>query len=260
MEPTMLVQPDTIDFTDWFLTILSVNDYDQVWLDPPHCQGTICVQYVRGDSSSARWIEVVGPGGTLPRKPVPADATGVVCFDYTISGDTTACIIEASVWDAQTGGAIVTQADPRQYVDFLCGGMGMAPAGGPAAWKTEVAEAARKEAGDAIAPGIYRGRFKQFDKLFVAHARVLIQGEPTQGPKARPKGGAKKGRPVARPLKLAYDLPAAASWHKIGNKYQPFWTFCADRPLDAGKGYRTIMRPILLRSDGFVEQMTTHSL
>jgi hypothetical protein len=138
--------------------------------------------------------------------------------------------------------------------------MGMAPAGGPAAWKTEVAEAARKEAGDAIAPGIYRGRFKQFDKLFVAHARVLIQGEPTQGPKARPKGGAKKGRPVARPLKLAYDLPAAASWHKIGNKYQPFWTFCADRPLDAGKGYRTIMRPILLRSDGFVEQMTTHSL
>jgi hypothetical protein len=126
-----------------------------------------------------------------------------VCFDYTIPGDTTACIIEASVWDAQTGGTMIIQADPRMYVDFLCGGMmGMAPAGGPVAWKTEVAEAARKEAGDAIAPGIYRGKFKQFDKLFVAHARVLIQGEPTHAAKAGPKGGAKKGRVAPhRPLK-----------------------------------------------------------
>ena len=242
---------------EWTLIIANINDYDTITLDPPHWQFTAKVDYVRGDSA-ARWVELSGHGGN-PREPVPAGsagATGTIEFPLTFAMDTTACTMQAELKDAAVGGMTLVNATPRQWVDFVgpgMGGMGAAR-GGPAEWKSEVAAASRTTAGgNAISAGLYRGKFRQFDKLFRACARVFVQGEPIVA-------AAKKDPPCppCRPLKLEYDLPADVSWHKIGNKYQPFWSFCTLSPLAAAPRFRTIMRLVLLNSDGKLEQITTH--
>lgn len=238
---------------EWSVIIANISDYDQFALTPPHCQFVARVDYVRGDNAT-RWIEFSGFGGTLT-EPVPTGMEGdpgSVNFTLTFGMDTTDCTIRAELKNNSTGGATLVEATPRYYVNFLCGGMGAAPQGGPAEWKTEVAAAGRAAAGrNTIPAGLYRGHFRQFDKLFRACARVLVQGEPIL-----PAG--KKGAPPCRPLKLEYDLPADLHWYKVGNKYQPFWSFCNLSPLAAARGFRTILRPVLLNADGKVEAITTH--
>jgi hypothetical protein len=243
---------------EWSLTIYNISDFDQIVLDPPHWQFTAEVRYVRGDNSNDRWVDFAGHGRTEDRIRVPAGnagASGSLYFPLTFDVDTTACTLTSVLWDMQMDGMILKEATPRQWVDFIgpgLGGMGVAARGGPAEWKTEVAAAVRTAVGkNTIAAGLYRGKFKQFDKLFRACARILIQGEPPVLP-------VKKGPPPCLPLKLEYDLPADVHWHKVGNKYQPFWSFCNLTPLAASPKFRTIMRPVLLNADGKVESITTH--
>lgn len=245
------------DDPSWSLNIANIYDYDVFYLDPPHFQFTAQVEYRRGDNL-ARWVWFLAGGEQTKAIPAgKAGDTGTIDFPLTFATDTTASV-QAEVKDAAMAGSLVFGATPRSAVTFVGPGMGFAGAavkGGPDEWKSEVAATSRVAAtGGAVPAGLYRGKFRQFDKLFRASARIHIQGEPLAGP--QPKKGVPC--PPCRPLKLEYDLPADVSWHKIGNKYQPFWSFCTVGPLAASPGFRTVMRVVLLNSDCKVEQITTN--
>jgi hypothetical protein len=173
-------------------------------------------------------------------------------LDYTL--DTTSQ--DVNVYLSESNLSSDRDVDTRYRINFIKGGMMDREAIGLKVFgRAAKAAEAKGKPGDPIKKGPYFGIFPPYNgkPLEDATARVWVQGKFT---------GKKKGPPP--PLRTYYDLAAGLRWEQQGEKWHPIWTFEAKKDLkayrlkDDGETPQTVMRVLLLNSDGKVLHIMTH--
>ncbi|HET6575968.1 MAG TPA: hypothetical protein VFG68_20370 [Fimbriiglobus sp.] len=209
-----------------------LNDYDTVFVPYP-----LNVDYTTGQSSLQ--VDIYYSGKDVPAQAAPPGGPALT-FTLDVDADITCDDVTAKLETASSP-HMMKASDMRYCITFIKDGQlpfqyGKLPEGVKLATKSA-------KSGGPIPVGLHHSHFPPYPAILPgAHARIWVQGRPTAG----------------GPLKPVYDLPAVLSWQQRDGKWYPRWVFVAAHQLDAGKGFLTVMRPVLLDHDGKVLRIMTH--
>lgn len=209
-----------------------LNDYDTVFV--PYNLGTT---YTTGEANLQ--VDIYYSGTNVPAQAAPP-TSGSLTFKLDCQADITCDLVTAKL-ETNATPPQMKDSDMRECITFIKDGQE------PFTYDKlpEGVKPAKKAAksGDPIGVGLHHGHFPPYDAIIPgARARIWVQGKPTAG----------------GPLKPVYDLPAGLIWQLRNGKWFPRWVFVATDPLDAGKGFLTVMRPVLLDHTGKVLHIMTH--
>lgn len=209
-----------------------LNDYDSVFV--PY---NLAVNYTTGENNLQ--VDIYYSGTNVPAQPAPPTG-GSLTFKLDCVADITCDDVTAKL-ETMAATPVEKARDMRYCITFIKDGQE------PFMYEKlpEGVKPAKKSAksGDPIGAGLHHGHFPPYAAVIPgARARVWVQGKPTAG----------------GPLKPVYDLPAGLIWQLRDGKWFPRWVLVVTDPLDAGKGFLTVMRPVLLDHTGKVLHIMTH--
>jgi hypothetical protein len=208
-----------------------LNDYDTVFA--PYNLDT---SYSAGEPNLQ--VDIYYSGVNVAAQPAPT--SGPLTFKLDYAADATCEDVTAKL-ETNAATPVTKDSDMRYCITFLKDGQE------PFSYDKlpEGVKPAKKSAksGDPIGVGLHHSHFPPYKAILPgAHARVWVQGKPVAG----------------GPLKPVYDLPATLIWQPRDGKWYPRWVIVVTELLDAGKGFLTVMRPVLLDHKGKVLRIMTH--